>query len=75
MVHKSSQCRDERAKRASADFEEALAGEGWAINDYTDLIAKVKTEHEKKVLTEIRDEEKQHQSDLLGLARCKNLKK
>jgi rubrerythrin len=71
MVHKSRQCRDERAERASADFKEALAGEGWAINDYTDLIAKVNTEHEKKVLTEIRDEEKQHQSELLGLAKCK----
>jgi rubrerythrin len=62
MVHKAS---------LKNDFDEALAGEGWAINDYTDLIAKVKTEHEKKVLTEIRDEEKQHQSELLELARCK----
>lgn len=62
MVHKTN---------IKDDFNEALAGEGWAINDYTDLIAKVKTEHEKKVLTEIRDEEKQHQSELLELAKCK----
>ena len=62
MVHKAS---------IKDDFNEALAGEGWAINDYTDLIAKAKTENEKKVLTEIRDEEKQHQSELLELAKCK----
>lgn len=59
MVHKVSQ-----------DFKDALAGEGWAIQDYTELIADAKTEKAKKVLTEIRDEERHHQVELLDLAKC-----
>lgn len=53
------------------EFDEALAGEGWAINDYTDLIARAQTPEEVRVLTHIRDEEKQHQKELLELMRCK----
>jgi rubrerythrin len=57
--------------KISKDFKEALAGEGWAINDYTDLISREKDPSVRAKLTEIRDEEKKHQSELLELSLCR----
>jgi rubrerythrin len=57
--------------KISKDFKEALAGEGWAINDYTDLIAREKDPSVRAKLTEIRDEEKKHQSELLEISACR----
>ena len=61
MVHKT--------KRLD-DFKEAVEGEGWAINDYKDMIAKAKSRHEKKVLTHIMNEEQEHLGELFKLMSC-----
>jgi rubrerythrin len=53
------------------DYKEAIEGEGWAIMDYTYIISKAKSEKEKKDLTHIRDEEKQHLGELMELMECK----
>lgn len=57
--------------KISTDFKEALAGEGWAINDYTALIANEKDPEVRAKLIEIRDEEKKHETELLEIARCR----
>lgn len=62
MVHKNKRERD---------FREALEGEGWAIVDYTDMIVNAKNSEERRVLTHIRDDEKEHQTELLKLMRCR----
>jgi rubrerythrin len=61
-MHKKCNCND---------YKEAIEGEGWAIVDYTDFISKAKSEKEKKALTHIRDEEKEHLNELMELMRCK----
>jgi len=53
------------------DYDSALQGEGWASVDYTAMISQARTDEERRVLTEIRDEENQHQRELLELMRCK----
>lgn len=53
------------------NYKEQIEGEGWAINDYKGKIAEAKTENEKKVLTHIMNEEKEHLSELLELENCK----
>ena len=53
------------------DYKEALAGEGWAINDYKDMIIKSDDEKEKKMLNHIMVEEEEHMDELLGLMECK----
>jgi hypothetical protein len=55
------------------DLKPALEGEGWAIQDYTERISRATTEHEREVLTHIRDEEKQHAVELLELMKCKKV--
>lgn len=57
--------------KISSDFKEALAGEGWAINDYTALIAKETDPAVRAKLTEIRDEEMKHQTELLEISKCR----
>ena len=56
------------------DYKEALEGEGWAIGDYKDMISKADTEHERKVLTHIHDEEEEHVDELTDLMGCKKKK-
>jgi rubrerythrin len=62
MVHKI---------KNAEDYKEALSGEGWAINDYKDMISKVKTKKEKRILTHIMNEEVEHQKELIKLMSCK----
>lgn len=49
------------------DYKEAIEGEGWAIADYADMISRAETDKEKEVLTHIRNEEKEHLDELIGL--------
>ena len=62
MVHKYS--------KRFEDFKEAMEGEGWAINDYKDMISRAKTEKEKEVLTHIMKEEQEHLDELMGMMKC-----
>ena len=52
-------------------YQQQIEGEGWAINDYKDAIAKAKTEKERKVLTHIMKEEEEHLEELMELDKCK----
>ena len=52
------------------DFKEAIEGEGWAINDYANMIAKSETDDERKILTHIRGEEQEHLEELMKLMKC-----
>lgn len=56
--------------KISKEFKEALAGEGWAINDYTDLITRERDPKVRAKLVEIRNEEVKHQTELLTIAEC-----
>lgn len=48
-------------------FEEAIAGEGWAIVDYIDLYERADTEQERGVIKHILGEEREHLKELLEL--------
>jgi len=52
------------------DWEDAIAGEGWAIQDYTNMLDGA-TPEERKVLEHIIEEEKEHLEELLMLKHCK----
>lgn len=53
------------------DFKEAIEGEGWAIGDYAGMIAESDDEGQRKMLTHIRDEEKEHLDELVTLLECR----
>jgi rubrerythrin len=55
------------------DYKEALQGEGWAIGDYTDMIAKSDKPAERKMLTHIMKEEQEHMDELIRLMANSNL--
>jgi DNA-directed RNA polymerase subunit M/transcription elongation factor TFIIS len=47
-----------------ADWKEAIAGEGWAINDYTMMMEQA-TPEEKELLAHIAGEEKEHLDEII----------
>lgn len=55
------------------DYKQALQGEGWAIGDYTNMIAKSDKADEKKMLTHIKEEEQEHMDMLILLMSKYNL--
>jgi len=59
-----------RENPTKEDWEEAVAGEGWAINDYTQMLVS-STPEEKAVIEHIIKEEKEHLSEILELRGCK----
>ncbi len=63
--------RTEPSRLKKVDYKEAMEGEGWAIGDYKDMVARAKTENEKKTLSHILKEEEQHLDELMNLTKCK----
>jgi len=51
------------------DYKEAIEGEGWAIGDYKDLLARAETPEEKKVIKHILKEEEEHLDELWVLVK------
>jgi hypothetical protein len=49
------------------EYLEAVAGEGWAINDYKDMVSKSDDPKEKKLLEHIMKEEEEHLMELQAM--------